>query len=151
MKRDDGVIVDAIGTALEATGLFSAVVVGATPGEYPVGADRATVAWIKRVSWVETKASNEQITDRDVSFYLWVSVRNPDTLSGWRTLNKIESAVANALNRKSLGGYTQPMFTNVVRGDDQPAPDNREQIVRITGTFRYQLDDDGTDHDTTDV
>ncbi len=144
LARDD-LILDAIGNLVLATGKIGEVVVGAKPAEFAVGADRSSVAWIWRSSWVEQPSAGEFLTDRTVDFSVVLAVRGADERTGQRALIQIEAMVLNALDRKSYAGETYPSFSYVRRGDDMPAADS-EYRVMLTGTFRFGINDPRTEH-----
>jgi len=143
--RDDLIILDAMARLLSDTGVFSEVVAGASPEEFEVAADRTAVIWIDRTGWTEQSAAAEFLTERTVEYTLWLAYRHADINICWRFLNQLESVILNTLNRQSYAGVTFPSFSYLNCGADQAAKDG-EQRLMLTGLFRYQFDDDRTDH-----
>ena len=128
--------------------VFAVVVAGAAPSELEVAADRTAGVWIDRTGWSEQPAAAEYLTERTVEYNLWLAYRHADLNVCWRFLNQLESVVLNTLNRQSYAGVSFPSFSYLHRGEDLPAKDG-EQLLKLTGCFRYQFEDDRTDHDVT--
>lgn len=145
--RDD-VALEAVQAALEACGLFDAVLIDSTPQTQSVGNYRC-VAWLRRASWDEVQDASPDCDTHTLNFVLTISVRDADPGTRFRRLCQAEDAAHNAIDNQPIGGFTMLARNRLFRGVDDATATEPERRVNCSGRLQYMLPDSGS-HDTTD-
>lgn len=138
-RRDDYVFRD-IEDRIEALGFFGLVQRGASPAESPLPGSEGRLCWFRRQSWKELRTGSPSIVDRVVQYSLWIAIRGDEPAQTADLLQQAEAYVLNALNLVSLASITYPMHTTLGQGVEE-AVGNTGSQVRLSGSFRYALDD----------
>lgn len=143
--RDD-LFLALIGAALEGTGAFAAVVVGAPPEAAELPAAPPSAAWIWQDGWADRVAATGPIYERTLRFSLAAEARDADPGRAYRLAKQLEALVLNALNPAAVLGNEVRGSVLVGRGDRDPKAGHPSHRLRLQGTLLYNW----TALDTTD-
>ena len=130
----------AILQTLRATGEFAEVLFPARLDVTQARADRAPLAVVVPVQWVEEADVSSDALLRRVSYDLVLVARAEDARERFETLDRLTSVVQNALERSTLGGACPNGSSRLRHGQYDEKSRHPETRLTIDGAFSYWID-----------
>jgi hypothetical protein len=137
--RDWDILV-AIEQALQNTGAFSDVQIGATAGDALFASDQdKAVAVIIPGKWEVEPDSGPEIYNHTGEYEIAITVREQLPRNRILLLHQLQSVVQNTLNEAELGGFTF-VEMNMINEGVFGKPEHPNQTLTLSGSYEYQVD-----------
>lgn len=130
----------AILQTLKDTGEFADVLFPAPLDAAPVGADRAPLAVVVPIRWVEESDVSSDALLRRVSYDLVLVARAEDPRDRFETLDRLTSVVQNAVEGSTLGGACPNRSSRLRHGQYDSKARHPETRLTIDGAFSYWIE-----------
>ena len=138
----------AILQSLKSTGEFADIAFPLPLDASPIGADRAPLAVVVPVEWVQSPDASSNAMLRRVSYTLIIVARAEEPRDRFETLDRLTSIAQNALEASTLGGFCIPMMSHLRIGKFDASSRHPELRLAVTGEFAYMIDS-ANGHSTT--
>lgn len=149
MSARDTDIIDAVISALKATGAFDDVVWGEPPERHGRGADLSALAIVEPSDFTEIDRWDDEDGlgyETQPTFTLTIAVRNGDPRTRDRRVDRLLNIAKNALDGNGFDGLVVADKTILGRGKWTPATSPERRMV-VTGQYAYLVDGSAA-HDT---